>query len=82
MVFDKIFIPSHVSVNHIKMGSWTAKSYHGLFIVSWQITDDPLPVELPQCKWTAVKWKWTVFFYIGQFQNSALSLGVNGFILK
>ena len=34
MVFDKIFIPCHVSVNHIKMGSRTAKAYHGLFIVS------------------------------------------------
>ena len=58
MVFDKIFIPCHVSVNHIKMSSRTAKSNHGLFIVSFKLwihckKDDILQVEHPWSKWTA-----------------------------
>ena len=74
MFFDKIFIPSHVSMNHIKMCSWTAKSYHSLFIVSSKLWTD--------CKKDVSRVVQTVSFHKWQFQNSALSLGVNGFILK
>ena len=59
MIFDKMFIPSHVSVNHIKMCSWTAKAYHGLFIVSTKLRtdckkDDRIHLKPPPCKWTVV----------------------------